>query len=141
CEVCANRLNDEFAQKEENYTFHDLLTGLFHMTQSNLDLEKNQYMNEENELRCEHCQLTFREFQHIGKFGCAQCYQTFSHKLDSVFRRAQSGSTNHYGKTPKAHVNDISISHQIQLLKQEMKQLIEIEAFEKAAVLRDKIKA
>lgn len=143
CEVCAKRINDEFdQQQEENFTFHDLLTGLFQMTQSkNMDLTNTYYNQLKEELRCDHCQLTFREFQHIGKFGCAHCYDTFSSKLDSIFRRAQSGNTNHYGKTPYSQTLTQSISNQIEQLKTEMKQLIEIEAFEKAAVIRDKIKA
>lgn len=142
CEVCAKRLNDEYEQGEDNFTFHDLLTGLFQMTHSsNIDLDHAHYMQMANEMRCEHCHLTFREFQHIGKFGCAQCYETFKSKLDSILRRAQSGNTSHYGKVPKANIKSISLSNQIDQLKQEMKQLIDLEAFEKAAVIRDRIRS
>lgn len=142
CEVCAKKLNDEYEQADDKFTFHDLLTGLFQMTHStNLDLENAHYMQMENDIHCEHCHLSFREFQHIGKFGCAYCFDAFKPKLDAILRRAQSGNTSHYGKIPKAYDKDQSLSNQIEQLKQEMKQLIEIEAFEKAAVVRDQIKS
>src|SRR5690625_4636071 len=85
-------------QSEETYSLQDLLTGLFNFGSSQVELPNEQIFKEVEELQCPKCNITFNDFQRIGKFGCANCYQTFKVKLDSIFKRVHSGNTKHIGK-------------------------------------------
>ena len=125
---------------EDAYSLHDLLTGLFSIGPSQFDINNNALFEEVKEAECEKCHLTFKEFQRIGKFGCAGCYDTFQSKLDAVFRRVQSGNTKHHGKLPARKESGLHKKKQLEEYRTLLKKLIEQEEFEQAAVIRDKIK-
>ena len=139
CELCAKKLG-YLSQQEETYSFQDLLSGLFNLGSSQIDLQGKHPFEQMEELECPKCHLTFREFQRIGKFGCAECYETFKGKLDTVFRRVHSGNTKHLGKIPKRKQSGLHQRKRLMQYRDELKQLINQEAFEEAAVVRDKIK-
>lgn len=139
CEVCAQKKGYSFPG-DEPYTLHDLLTGLFNVTSPGLDVKEDNFFNQFNELTCDHCQLSFSEFQRIGKFGCANCYDTFKAKLPAIFRKVHSGNTKHDGKIPKRKGGNLHIKKEIERYREYLQQLIKEENFEEAAVIRDRIK-
>src|SRR5699024_1341056 len=139
CEVCAKKLG-YMNQQDDTYSLHDLLSGFFNMTSPQVDMQNNHLFEQMEETECPKCHLSFREFQKIGKFGCAECYETFRGKIDRLFRRVHSGNIKHYGKIPKRQGNDLHQRKQLAQYREELKLLIDEEAFEKAAVVRDKIK-
>lgn len=139
CEVCAQQKGYTF-YADEPYSLHDLLTGLFNVTSPNIDMKEDSFFNQFAELTCDHCQLSFSDFQRIGKFGCAQCYKTFKTKLHSIFRKVHSGNTKHNGKIPKRKGGKLHIKKEIERYREYLQQLIKEENFEEAAVIRDRIK-
>lgn len=101
-----------------------------------------------NELKCDKCNMTYREFIETGKFGCDTCYDTFSERIDPILRRLH-GSNRYNGK--KANINDkkeevvepktiMSKNEKIQNLRKELKKLVQEENYEQAAKIRDQIK-
>ena len=136
CEVCATE-KGYFSYTEDANSLQDLLTGLF-----NLDTSKmhHQVLNQINELQCEQCGMTISEFNKIGKFGCATCYETFSSRLDSILRRVHAGNTKHTGKIPKRTGVKLQVKKEVEHYRKQLQHLIEAEEFEKAAEVRDKIK-
>lgn len=139
CETCA-REKGYISGHEEGYSLHDLLFGLFNEP-GTLGSQKPSLIQQKEEPTCPKCGLTFSEFKKIGKFGCAVCYETFSDRLDSIFRRVHSGNSRHEGKIPKRKGGALHIKKQIEELKQHMHHLIQDEAFEEAAKVRDQIKS
>ena len=139
CEICATK-KGYINHSEETYSLHDLLTGLFNFGPSQIDLQNEQIFKEIDELQCPKCNITFNDFQRIGKFGCASCYETFKVKLDSIFKRVHSGNTKHIRKRPKRKGVHLHAKKELGALRKKLKQLIEEEEFEKAAVVRDEIK-
>ncbi len=139
CEICAMK-KGYINQSEETYSLQDLLTGLFNFGSSQVELPNEQIFKEVEELQCPKCNITFNDFQRIGKFGCANCYQTFKVKLDSIFRRVHSGNTKHIGKIPKRKGVHLHVKKELEVLREKLNQLIEQEEFEQAAVVRDEIK-
>ncbi|AXI07569.1 hypothetical protein CUC15_00520 [Oceanobacillus zhaokaii] len=140
CEVCAKE-KGYLTYPDETYSFHHLLTDLINFNASKIDsLENKTFKQQAQDLACAHCGMTFSQFKQIGKFGCASCYGTFSSRLDPIFRRAHAGNTKHNGKVPKRTGIDLQTRKQIESYKKELQHLIETEAFEDAAVIRDKIK-
>ncbi|RLD15588.1 MAG: excinuclease ABC subunit B [Caldiserica bacterium] len=91
----------------------------------------------EEEIRCKGCGLSLSEFQETGKFGCSACYETFKTQIKGLLKRLH-GSLTHKGKTPK--IPKESIEDRIKKLEEELKEAVRKEEYERAAVLRDKIR-
>lgn len=140
CEVCAAEKGYAKAI-HDNYSLQDLLTGLFNIDPSQLGSKPVQEKQVQKEKNCPKCNMTFTEFQRIGKFGCASCYDTFSEQITPILKRVHSGNTVHTGKIPKRSGDSIQLKKQVEAYRKEMQRFVEEEAFEEAAEIRDKIKA
>ncbi|QKY70919.1 UvrB/UvrC motif-containing protein [Lentibacillus sp. CBA3610] len=135
CEVCAKE-KGYMTYQEDGYSLHHLLSELLNST-----FESSKGTSEQTqELQCPQCEMTLPEFKRIGKFGCSMCYETFSEHLDPIFRRVHSGNKTHHGKIPARIGGDMRIKKQLDSYKEELQHLINNEAFEEAATVRDKIK-
>lgn len=142
CEICAKEKGYVTYPGEDMYTLHNLLAGLFNFEQGSVKQTAQQdAMALKDDLQCPHCSMTFSHFKRIGKFGCATCYETFSSRLNPIFRRVHSGNTKHSGKIPTRQGVHLHAKKQIASYKEELQHLIENEEFEKAAIIRDKIRA
>lgn len=139
CDLCAKKKGYQTHQ-EESYSLHDLLSSLFHLSSPDFDRQNSQLFQEKGPLECPACHLTFEGFQRIGKFGCAKCYETFERKLPQIFRRVHSGNIKHVGKIPVRKGSSLHMRKEIEYYREKLKRLIEEEAFEEAALVRDEIK-
>lgn len=139
CDVCAKE-KGYFSLEEDSYSLHDLLKGLFEPNSPHLKVKNQHPFTSEEEVHCSKCQLTFRDFRRIGKFGCAKCYETFEKRLNPIFRRVHSGNTRHSGKIPHRRHEDLHHKRELDSLRKELKYMVKHEEFEKAAVIRDRIK-
>lgn len=137
CDYCAQKKGYVMNQ-DEAYSLHDLITGLFGMNQ--MDLQQGQRVLQEEAIKCEQCEMSFHEFRNIGRFGCAHCYKSFKKWLSPIFRRIHSGSLKHHGKIPKRQGGKLHAQKELANYRDELTHLIEQEEFERAAVIRDKIK-
>lgn len=138
CQQCA-RENGYLDTEEEAYTIHDLISGLFNVN-SNLVQKAETAKRNEKELACPKCKMTHQQFTKTGKFGCSECYQTFSDYLTPILRRVHGGNTKHSGKIPKRQHDHLEHRRLIQDYRDKLQELIKAEEFEEAAVLRDKIR-
>jgi len=137
CELCAQKMGYT-TNNEEGLSLHQLLTGLF--GSAKMGMTQEDLFNQEEPIECSNCHMSFNDFQRTGKFGCAQCYDTFKSMLDPIFSRIHSGSLKHYGKIPKRQGSTLHLKKELEAYRSELKDLIEQEEFERAAVIRDKIK-
>jgi len=138
CEVCAKE-KGYMTYPEEGYSLHNLLSGLFNFDSKQMDSHQGSFHHPQ-ELQSHRCGLSLSEFKRFGKFGCAECYESFSSRLDPIFRRVHSGNTKHNGKIPKRQGGHLHTKKELESYKDQLKQLVAREEFEKAAVIRDKIK-
>ena len=129
CETCAQEKGTEF---KTHFNMGDLLSGL-------TDLAKEIVGEEKTFLKCPNCGLTYEEFGRTGRLGCAECYEAFSKLLLPLIRRVQH-STQHVGKRPSRLAPAMRTHQELKELQHRLDQLIEGEAFEEAARLRDQIK-
>lgn len=134
CEKCANEMNMKF-----DFGFNDVLGTFFNEPSIIKTLEKAE------PLACDKCQMTYDEFAKTGMFGCENCYNAFSSRLDNVLPKLH-GAKRHIGRKLNKISKNISNNKkskeddELKKLKDELKICIEKEEYEKAAVLRDKIK-
>lgn len=92
-------------------------------------------------IKCKTCNSTYNDFKNTGKLGCPDCYETFERELDNVLKRLH-GSNRHIenNKKAKSKETEKTIIEKIDDLKEQLKECIKTEEYEKAAKLRDKIK-
>jgi len=91
--------------------------------------------------RCPFCGLTFEEFREVGRLGCPECWSTFEDQLQGLLRRVHGG-TAHLGKVylppdPSASERE----KRLQALRRRLERAVELEDFERAAEIRDEIRA
>lgn len=130
CEECARQKS---VQMEQQFGLADLLAGL-------ADFGKPVSESEKVDLQCSNCGLTYEEFRKFGRLGCSECYEAFKMHLSTLLKKVH-GSNQHLGKTPAqilpAQKKQLE---NFQELKSQLMQAIQMEDFEKAAQLRDKIR-
>lgn len=88
-----------------------------------------------NVQHCPTCGATIDYISDTGHVGCADCYETFGSQLEKAILRAQ-GSIKHIGDNDTPDKKLLPIDEK----RNQLKEAIEKEEFEKAAALRDEIK-
>lgn len=137
CEDCAkkekgiNIIND--LNISPSFSFQNILSGFLDYMNSSTS------SNISNEIVCENCGKTYREFKESGLLGCENCYSVFKSSVLPIIKRVQL-STEHCGKIPVKSGKYIIKQKEIIKLKEELQKAIAIEEYEKAAEIRDKIK-
>ena len=131
CEDCAR---EKSVQMEQQFGLADLLAGLTDFNKQVKDVEKVK-------LQCVNCGMSYEDFRKFGRLGCSECYGSFKEQLTVLLKKIH-GSNSHYGKSPVKM--PAAVKKQIDSLQElrfQLNKAIHDEDFEKAATLRDKIKA
>ncbi|MCK5394013.1 MAG: UvrB/UvrC motif-containing protein [Candidatus Omnitrophica bacterium] len=127
CQVCAQLKTEELS---EQMNMSDFLGGLA----GGIDGHKEVYS-----LKCPSCGLLYGEFKKKGRLGCGECYSFFRKQLLPLLKKIHS-SIRHVGKIPKAVDKKIVVKVTIKELKVSLSRAINLEEYEEAARLRDRIK-
>jgi protein arginine kinase activator len=90
--------------------------------------------------RCPNCGMTFSQFSDGGLLGCAQCYDAMERELEPLVRRIH-GTTRHTGKVPRRTGGLLRLKRDLAALRSELERAIANEEFEKAAQIRDRVRA
>ena len=90
--------------------------------------------------KCSLCGSTFSDLVSSGKAGCPECYRTFAEELKPTISRIH-GVTSHVGGAPAAYRKDREKKEKIRNLEAELKAAVRDEEYEKAAKLRDELRA
>jgi len=92
-------------------------------------------------LQCPECGISWREFRSQGVLGCPHDYEVFAEHLVPLIERAHEGASTHVGKVPAS--SGVSAKRQARLvqLRRDLAQAVDREDYERAAQLRDEIKA
>lgn len=139
CETCARENGELMMKTGEHFSFQNLLSGLLGFEQLG---SQSQAVGggRSASSRCTTCGLSYQEFADHGRFGCADCYRSFGTRLEPLLRRIHGGATTHTGKVPHRTGGIIRQRKEIESLRQELQQMIQLEHFEEAALLRDRIR-
>jgi len=88
--------------------------------------------------KCPTCGFSLDDLRRVRRFGCSDCYSTFSDEVTQIIRGMHKG-TSHLGKVP-AGLMALQVRHQrIEDLRSRLEQAITAENYEEAAALRDEI--
>lgn len=131
CEICAGKKED--FNWIALFSINDLLTSF-------LDPIKVSMAKEQTApVKCENCGMEYSQFKRTGKLGCSNCYKAFKNEIYPIIKRIQGGSR-HTGKIPQGQEARIQTNMEIEDLKYKLDESVKKEAFEEAAILRDRIK-
>ena len=88
---------------------------------------------------CDKCGLSYLEFRSQGRLGCANDYDAFEAGLAPILEKIH-GSSQHKGKSPKQTHAGAEQQTTVVLLRQELEEAVAVEDYERAAVLRDRLR-
>jgi protein arginine kinase activator len=130
CEVCASQvlghsINLDDLQDGIIDNVSDMLAGFSDISSGSAG----------DETVCGVCGHTSSDFQETGRLGCEVCYETFGSRLNTLLKRLQ-GSCQHTGKC----LPGLEKRQKIEELTNEIKKAVNAEEYERAAVLRDRIR-
>lgn len=133
CDQCAKAKSEEM---HSHFGLTDLLSGLMDIGPQ---VEGGE-LESGSDVECPMCGMTYFDFQKTGRLGCGKCYDEFSENLNELFRKIH-GSDRHVGKTPAATGEEKRQDvEDLNRMRRELNQYIQTEEFERAALLRDKIR-
>ena len=160
CEECSNKLGIE---TDMHFDFNMPIDIPSFLGPILGDYEHTEFMPSfipTKQLQCDHCHMTYDELIESGTFGCSNCYETFSDRIDSILKNLQ-GSNRHVGrkasgwetkeekvvkKEPTNKKKQVKTENQtrgkvkVEELKEKLEQAVKEERYEDAAKLRDEIK-
>lgn len=105
------------------------------------DLLLKASLNPENAavgIRCEQCGFTPADFKKHGRFGCPQCYETFSSLVEPMLDNMHKGTV-HTGKVPQKSLERKNLHDRLGRLESDLSEAVKTERFEDAARFRDEI--
>lgn len=88
---------------------------------------------------CPCCGLGFQEFRKTGRLGCANDYRAFQDRI-GPFLLSVHGASEHVGKTPRRRGGVVDYGPTLVRLRNELTDAVATEDYERASILRDKIK-
>jgi protein arginine kinase activator len=137
CDACP-KLNGEGVSSKGHTPINELLT--------NFVLAHQTGAVKEGTAVCESCGLTWADFKQSGLLGCENDYTVFEKELTPIIQRAHEGATHHLGKVPtRRAAGSISTNNKkrnlLAKLRKELAIAVEKEDYERAAALRDQIRA
>lgn len=157
CDECAKKLGIDEMDFSMPISFSNFISDFFDEDSLLPSFSGNMIT------KCPKCGLTYDQFAKNGKFGCGECYNTFSSRIESVLKNLH-GSAKHRGRAPqrlaekvtklsekddKEKQDKIQVEHeplvdktmeQIDRLNSDIKLAIKEERYEDAAKIRDEIK-
>jgi protein arginine kinase activator len=89
-------------------------------------------------VRCEQCGFTPGDFKKHGRFGCPQCYATFSSIVEPMLDNMHKG-TAHTGKVPEKALERKTLHDRLGELELNLEDAVKTERYEDAARYRDEI--
>lgn len=129
CEKCAK----EMQEAGTPFSFQDIVSEMLGYITQTAEIERLY------DPKCSNCGTHLSEFKKNGFLGCSECYIDFENVIGPVIKKVQ-GSIRHTGKIPGAKTKVDYTDVEIEKLQVMLQQAIKAEEYEKAAIIRDKIK-
>lgn len=134
CADCAREYLQPDSVKEPTPTVSNVIKHQLKLEQTTEELK------ELDARVCPVCGISFYEFRQAGRLGCPHDYVVFGEELEALLMNVH-GAVKHIGKRPKRAAGGTMDKTEVIRLRREMKEAVEVEDYERAKELRDKIRA
>lgn len=122
CEECYKSSGISPASSNTINNYNSILDALV-----GKDIEK-----ELQEKYCSKCGTSLVEFRHSGVLGCSYCYNIFQDEIKKKYPVKE-----HYRDSGLKTIDDLQL---IKVLNDELKKALQDEQYERAAIIRDKLR-
>lgn len=133
CEECAAKKGGFIFDPGNKFSIPNLLSSIFG-SGYNMDLTPVAETPP-----CPNCGINYKNISETGKLGCSECYRVFEQELEPTLRRIH-GNSQHIGKIPSRGGEKVLLRKQMEDLKTQLQEAVNLEEYEKAAEIRDSIK-
>jgi protein arginine kinase activator len=130
--LCQNCAEQKQLIKNQEFNFPAILQNL-------IGQHIGQLTDELARLTCPACGIKYMEFRAEGRLGCPHDYDVFRAGLEPLLKRLHR-SLRHKGKAPRHGQSLSKSSVEVIELRSRLRQAVEAEAYEEAALLRDQIR-
>jgi protein arginine kinase activator len=130
--LCQNCAEQKQLIKNQEFDFPAILQNL-------IGQHIGQLTDELARLTCPACGIKYMEFRAEGRLGCPHDYDVFRAGLEPLLQRLHR-SLRHKGKAPRHGQSLNQNSVEVIELRNRLRQAVEAEAYEEAALLRDQIR-
>jgi len=130
CEECAQE-KGLLHEEESELPISNLLSGLIEGKDVKVDAEAKEV--------CPRCGMKATDFRKRGKLGCAECFKCFESDVRAILSQ-MAARPRHTGKLPRAAFPQEPSEQSGAGLRDELKEAVDREDYEKAAALRDRIR-
>ncbi|MCG3155663.1 MAG: Protein-arginine kinase activator protein [bacterium] len=137
CQACAHQQGLPSAATNLPEFFGKVVSSILGEAPAKSSGRRSRAKQEPRE-RCQKCGLTWPEFESGGLLGCAACYTAFEAVIKVLLRNIH-GRNRHTGRRPQRLRPRVGKS--VAALRQELERAIGEQKFERAAELRDQIRA
>jgi protein arginine kinase activator len=140
CAACAEARGVQGAAVPENFLLAGVLAQLGQGDEASGGGDDPRGAGAASDSACAFCGLTLEGFKETGRLGCPHCWSTFEGPLRTLLGRVQ-GAAHHAGKVylppdPSA----TQLEKRLDGLRRKLARAVELEDFERAAELRDRIR-
>ena len=132
CEKCAREKGIQGNEDRLEVSLSHLLNGL-------IEVKSKAEKHEENRT-CAKCGTTFSSFRVSGRVGCTECFSVFRKDISALLEE-MGAPAQHRGKYPKRLLTYKKFFIDREKLKLKLSSALEKEEYEKAAAIRDRIRA
>ena len=133
CEPCAKQRG---VTDPTGFSFADLLFAGIPQTPPTAQ----PFAENTSNRRCPTCGFSIEDLRKVRRFGCSDCYATFSEEVSQMLHGMHKGQT-HVGKIPGGLMARQVLHKRLEDLRSLLNQAITSESYEQAASLRDQIKS
>lgn len=134
CSECSSKLGHNtqpmFGNPQLNFGLDSFLSNM---------LSQNKPTVGHPTTTCPLCGSHESDITRSGRVGCAQCYSVFDNLLGQYINRLH-GNTSHVGRMPEGYEEKYKLRSKLDKLKQDMKNAVESQEYERAAEIRDEIR-
>jgi len=135
CDPCAK---ERGVTDPTGFSLADLLLGGVPGTPVSGQSGKSSVPSSGSSRRCQTCGFTLEDLRRVHRFGCSDCYATFSEEVGKMVRGMHKGIM-HVGKVPSGLMAMQILHQRIEELRARLDQAITSENYEEAAGIRDEI--
>jgi protein arginine kinase activator len=89
--------------------------------------------------KCPSCGFTLDDLRKVRRFGCADCYDTFSEEVTQILQGMHKGLS-HVGKVPAGSMARQALRQRLDDMRSRLDQAVAAESYEEAAGIRDEIR-
>ena len=138
--LCTKCAQERGISMKADFSLGEIFGGLIEPSAAPAKATQQEKEKRDSRTVCPRCGLSYLEFRKTGRLGCPDDYEVFKKGLIPFLEKIHL-DTHHVGKIPSRSDHRAQQVKDLVSLRRQLSDLVEHEAYEEAARVRDRIKA